>query len=143
MCRPRNTIENVWFSRYGFDWVENCSMSMKSIASPPATRPDTPLTYALARAAHCAAQLAARLASQRKNRRRFENPLAEDAQKAAEAGHAGKTCEIIRKSRAPAKDSTLRCNSKNPLTDLHEIRVESTGKSCRRHNFVWPARKNL
>ena len=114
---------------------------MKSIASPPATRPDTPLTYALARAAHCAAQLAARLASQRKNPRRFENPLAEDAQKAAEAGHAGKTYEIIRKSRAPAKDSTLRCNSKNPLTDLHEIRVESTGKSRRRHNFFGPRAK--
>ena len=79
--------------------------------------------------------------SQRKNPRRFENPLAEDAQKAAEAGHAGETYEIIRKSRAPAKDSTLRCNSKNPLTDLHEIRVESTGKSRRRHNFFGPRAK--
>ena len=64
-----------------------------------------------------------------------------DAQKAAEAGHAGKTYAIIRKSRPPAKDSTLRCNSKNPLTDLHEIRVESTGKSRRRHNFFGPRAK--
>ena len=79
----------------------------------------------------------------KKSPSRFENPLAEDAQKAAEAGHAGKTYEIIRKSRAPAKDSTLRCNSKNPLTDLHEISVESTGKSRRRAQFFLPARKNL
>ena len=67
-----------------------------------------------------------------KSSSRFENPLAEDPQKAAEACHAGKTYEIIRKSRAPAKDSTLRCNFQNPLTDLHEIHIESTGKSRRR-----------
>ena len=116
----------VFRSRGGsicFQWGGAGASIVEIHTAPPAIRPDTPSTYALARAAHCAAQLAARLAvpaprSQRKSSSSFENPLAEDPQKAAEACHAGKTYEIIRKSRAPAKDSTLRCNFQNPQSRL-------------------------
>ena len=116
-----------------------CFPSMKSIQQHPRHDPTHPRH---AQPSSLPASQLQRRDPSEKSSSRFENPLAEDLQKAAEACHAGKTYEIIRKSRAPAKDSTLRCNFKNPLTDLHEIHIESTGKSRRRAQKN-PARKNL